>query len=128
MFQPLTKQLSNVDFCDALLLLVEKYVEVRNFRCAVVWLYTKRKTNGLDLIGILHWEKMQSCSVVAWFQLSHWNKGLPLIGLVDFVHLGSLKYVLAFSLYRYVIVLLLSSAQRMQQPIPRRKILTFLTN
>ena len=100
MFQPLTKQLSNVDFCDALLLLVEKYVEVRNFRCAVVWLYTKRKTNGLDLIGILHWKKMQSCSVVAWFQLSHWNKGLPLIRLVDLVHLGSLKHESEFSLYR----------------------------
>ena len=100
MFQPLTKQFGNVDFCDALLLLVEKYVEVRNFRCAVVWLYTKRKTNGLDLIGILHRKKMQSCRVVAWLQLSHWNKGLPLIRLVDLVHLGSLKHESEFSLYR----------------------------
>ena len=83
----MTAKLGNVDFRDALLLLVEKYVEVRNFRCAVVWRYTGRKTNDLDLIGILHRKKMQSCSVVARLELSHWNKGLPLIGLVDLVHL-----------------------------------------
>ena len=96
----MTAKLGNVDFRDALLLLVEKYVEVRNFRCAVVWRYTGRKTNDLDLIGILHRKKMQSCSVVARSELSHWNKGLPLIGLVDLVHLGSSKHGLDFSLYR----------------------------
>ena len=60
---------------------------------------------GVGLIGILYWEKMQSSSVVARLQLSHWNKGLPLIGLVDLVYLGSLKHVCT-CIFLYQVLLL----------------------
>ena len=59
---------------------------------ASVWVNVKPNM-GVGFIGILYRKKMQSSSVVARLQLSHWNKGLPLIGLVDLVHLGSLKHV-----------------------------------